>query len=300
MKLEELLRNFGPPVRLRRIAMPSTRSPGTPVLLLSDLHFGEVVDPEATGGTNAYNTQIAKARLRDVADRAVELWQHHLVHRKQYTQVVLVLAGDIISGVIHDELLATNDSAIMQQILDVVASLEDTVRRLEKLAPVCIVAVPGNHGRVSSDKAYKQYARQSFDWLIYQVLARITGVPTFAPASDRVQIEIARHRVLVIHGNQFRGGVGQVGASGPIIRGARALSTYIPHDLLLCGHWHTTIITRRVVANGSLVGASEYSLANPNLLPEPPTQVAFTLHPEHGITWVSPIYPRLFLELYGK
>ena len=35
----------------------ASKSPGVPTLFLTDLHYGEVVDPAQVGGVNSYNVE---------------------------------------------------------------------------------------------------------------------------------------------------------------------------------------------------------------------------------------------------
>lgn len=91
-------------------------SAGIPTLLLSDLHWGEVVLANEVDGVNEYSTEIARRRLRRVIEKTCDLLRHHVVG--DYPGIVLCLGGDLISGAIHDELEQTNDGTVMQQALD--------------------------------------------------------------------------------------------------------------------------------------------------------------------------------------
>src|SRR5579872_2208849 len=44
------------------------KSPGTPHLTLSDLHWGEFVDPKQMDGINSFSLAIARRRLRTVIE----------------------------------------------------------------------------------------------------------------------------------------------------------------------------------------------------------------------------------------
>ena len=54
------------------------RSAATLVVMLSDTHFDEVVNPEEMEGLNAYNRQIAVMRLEKRAQNVVKLSRHYL------------------------------------------------------------------------------------------------------------------------------------------------------------------------------------------------------------------------------
>jgi hypothetical protein len=81
-------------------------------LLLSDLHWGEVVRAEEIGGANEYDMAVAQSRLRNVIQTTIELLREHVVG--DYPGIVVPLGGDMISCSIHDELQQTNDLQRME------------------------------------------------------------------------------------------------------------------------------------------------------------------------------------------
>lgn len=276
----------------------SPGTPGVPVLFLSDLHIGEVVRPEEVRGSNGFNLAIARARLRQTAEVAVTLLRSHMAH-PHYEGLLLLLGGDIISGGLHDELVQTDvpetplgQSRVAAELLsDLVAFL------VREMGRVSVYGVPGNHGRVSRRPRAKLYAQDNLDYHTYLMLERdhraTEGVDFNFPASRDLTIEVAGHRLLLTHGDQFRGGDGMIGPIGPVVRGdirKRILGEALgdSHDLLLCGHFHQMIATRRVMVNGSLKGYDEYALGI-GAPWEPPQQLLFTLHPRLGVNWIMPI-----------
>ena len=81
----------------------SGRMAGVPTLFLSDLHWGEVVNPEEIGSVNEYNLEIAHQRLERCIDTATSLLKDYFRDAK-YPGIVLALGGDMLSGDIHEEL----------------------------------------------------------------------------------------------------------------------------------------------------------------------------------------------------
>ena len=92
------------------------KSAATLVVMLSDLHFDEVVLPEEVDYLNAYNRQIAKMRLEKWAQNVVKLARHHL-SGVTWDGVVILLGGDIFSGDIHEELVETNEDTMLGSLL---------------------------------------------------------------------------------------------------------------------------------------------------------------------------------------
>lgn len=287
--------------------------PGVPVLMLSDLHWGETVKPIEVRRVNGYNMAIAQARLKRVAETAVELFHTHLAHTEDYPGIVLLLGGDLISGEIHDELTRTNDADIMEQCRDCAEHLVGVVRLLAKEFPrVDIWSVPGNHGRTSRKPPMKSYSLTNFDWLISHMVAmtcsamRLDNVHPHLSSAREVDIPIGKHTIHLMHGDQFKGGDGIIGPLGPITRGdvkKRYSSAMMPgkkgYDILALGHFHQATYQRRLIVNGSLKGYDEFALAQ-NFPWEPPIQMAWTVHPKYGVNWLMPILGGEFKRMWPK
>lgn len=271
---------------------------GVPTIFASDWHWAEVVDSKQIGGVNSYNIKIAQERARTLIETSVDLLKNHFAN-PIYPGIVFVLGGDMVSGDIHEELSASNEMEMMPTVLDIWAVLSWCINRLaDEFGKVFIPCVTGNHGRSTFKIRNKGRNHTSFDWLIYQFLAkRFEG-------DDRIHFLISDgadayysvygHKYLLTHGDQFRGGDGVIGALGPIIRGdhrKRSRNSQIDqeYDTMLLGHWHQLIQLQRLIVNGSLKGYDEYAYNN-NFPFEPPRQALWITHPAHGITFSAPVY----------
>lgn len=273
------------------------KGPGVPTLFCSDLHWGEVVSLTQVGGVNEYNVAIANERLRRMIEVAIDLLDNHIKMPK-YPGIVFALGGDMVTGDIHEELTATNEMEIMPVVLDLWAALKWCIERLaDRFGRVFLPCVGGNHGRSTHKIRAKGRNHTSFDWLVYQFLAKAfendKRVTFFIPDGSDAYYSVMGHRYLLTHGDQFRGGDGMIGALGPIIRGdhkKRSRNAQIDqeYDTMLLGHWHQLIQLQRLIVNGSLKGYDEYAYAN-NFGYEPPRQALWITHPEQGITFSAPV-----------
>lgn len=275
----------------------SASSPGVPTLFCSDWHWDEVVEPTQIGGVNRFNREIAHKRLHALTDTALHLLRI-LSPTMDYPGIVVPLGGDMISGNIHDELVATNQFNTMPTILDILGKLtwmiDQLLREFNKIFLPC---VSGNHGRNTHKIWTKDRHATSFDWLIYNLLAKHyendKRVTFLIPDGPDAYYRIYSHRFLLTHGDQFRGGDGMIGALGPIIRGdhkkrSRNAQIDMEYDTMLLGHWHQYIHHSRVIVNGSLKGYDEYAYTN-NFGFEVPQQALWVNHYKHGITYRMPV-----------
>ena len=90
---------------------------GVPSLFASDWHWGEVVDPNQINGVNQFNIAIAQDRAKVMVEKSIDLLKNHIAH-SNYPGIVFILGGDMVSGDIHEELMATNAMEIMPTVID--------------------------------------------------------------------------------------------------------------------------------------------------------------------------------------
>jgi hypothetical protein len=288
----------GPPGWLTKRPRSKTRHHGTPWLMLSDLHLDEVVYPEQVMGMNAYNREIALARLNKTAHNFVEVTQDYWAG-VVYDGTVIVLGGDIFSGDIHEELKETNEDTMLGSVdywidplADVISLAADTFGRVH------VPVVPGNHGRTTRRPRAKFRARDNFDWFVGAQLARTFRNDkriTF-DLSDSADCLVPSygHRVMVTHGDQASGGQGIGGIWPPLMRldarkRQRQEAVKQGYELLVMGHWHTLTFGPSFIVNGAMKGYDEYAFTQ-NFGFEPPSQAAWLMTPEHGKTWTAPIF----------
>lgn len=272
--------------------------PGVPSTLWSDWHWGEVVEPGQIGGVNEYNLPIAHQRARMLVEKVVYLLRSHVVNPK-FPGIVVNLGGDMFSGDIHDELAQTNDIPLMPAVIDLYGVLRWALLTLaDEFGQVFVACVTGNHGRNTKKPRAKGRNFTNFDWLLYQFINKSfeddRRITFLIPDGPDALYRIYGHRYLLTHGDQFRGGDGQIGAIGPITRGnkrklARNSAINRDYDTMLLGHWHQYMPLHRQIVNGSLKGYDEYANLN-NFEYEPPTQALWLTHAEHGITIQMPVY----------
>ncbi len=264
------------------------------VLDWSDLHAGEVVSLEETGGLNEYNWEIMLKRQ----DRLREALFSYQDNRPYPVRKLHVFAlGDMLSGNIHGELEATNEiplaEATVQLGLDGAEWLESLTERFELIE---FAGVVGNHPRAHK----KPWAKQGYDnadWTAYHVMA------TSLKRNKRISFDIPKanqHRVMVAdrfanllwHGDGVRSSMPGIPWGG-VSRRVNALrnqyvSGGIPVDYFHNGHFHqaNAVEQGRIIVNGSIKGVDEYSLKAFGG-GQPPCQVLSTFHPKRGLTDVS-------------
>jgi len=276
----------------------TVKSPGVPTLQLSDFHWGERVFPKQVNNVNEFTVAIARDRLKYAVETAIHLCRI-LDRDMRYPGIVVPLGGDMVSGAIHEELRASNEIPTMPTVLDLVDNLVPAIRTLaDTFGAVFLPCVSGNHGRDTMKIYAKGRNHTSFDWLLYQFLARALQhdkrVQFYIPEASDAAYRIYGYKYLLTHGDQFRGGDGMIGALGPILRGdhkkrSRNAQVGADYDTMVIGHWHQRIMLNRVIVNSCLKGYDEYAFAN-NFPFEQPSQNLWITNPHYGITYSMPVY----------
>lgn len=278
-------------------------TPGVPSTTWSDWHFGEVVRPEEVGYVNEFNTEIGQERARDLVESIIDLSYTHMVN-PVYPGIVVNVAGDMITGDIHEELQDTNDRYTFQSMLDVQDSLIAGLTLLaDKFGHVFVPAVIGNHGRNTKRFRMKGRAFTSFEWHMYQQIERHfkaigdTRIQMLVSNEADAHYRIYDHRYLVTHGDSLgvKGGDGIIGSLGPIMRGAIKVGRAEQQigrdfDTIVMGHWHQLISLRGIEVNGSLKGYDEYARLGLRAPYERPTQALWFTHYKYGVTAKWSVY----------
>lgn len=303
--LSKLLSAKKAPVVNIKKSGPSTLA-GVPLLFLSDLHWGETVDPKQIEGLNEFNLSIATKRLDRVVEKSSELWFNHMAGQ-YYDGLVLALGGDLLSGNIHEELRQTNDDTILECVLDLSNKLAAHILYLSRqFKRIYIPCVVGNHGRLDRKPTAKNAVKDNFDWQVYRITRELVdtalkgtqyeGVVTFDIAESLdLNFSIYGTNYLLTHGDQIGGGSGVGGFWPSMMRTAYrkqerlAAANQPGFHYMMCGHFHKYGNVSNVIVNGSLKGYDEW-VYKMNFGYEEPKQAMWITHPALGITQHHPIF----------
>jgi len=283
-----------PPTRQPIPVRPARANSAIPIIVASDWHVGETVDPRTVAGRNSYDPSVAKKRATRFFQSSVRLIQLARSGVKIDTAVFAVL-GDIITGYIHEELEESNSLSPTEEVLfalELITSGIDFLLEHGKLRRLIVPCCYGNHGRTGKQRKVSTAARNSFEWLMYQVLGKLY-------ANDkRVEVLISdgAHLYLDVHGRvlrfhhgddiRYQGGVG--GLSIPMRKAIDSWAHFRDCDFTICGHWHQLLFGPDFVVNGSLIGYSAYALSVKARF-EHPQQAFFLIDKDYGRTLMAPI-----------
>jgi len=239
------------------LAIPSalTAEGISPILCLSDLHFGEVIE---VNGLQTFNVEIAKERFDSVIDKAIETRE---LDCYEVDEFIVLLAGDIIDGelIYPGHAFETDGDAYKQLQIAIKHIWKGLVRLSEVFGVVRVHCVAGNHGRAS--RLHSQMS--NWDNVLYLSLQLMASIQTkydievHVPHQMWTDFNVRDWRV---HSRHI--GVTQAATAGP---GRKVMTWLDQHDaqLFFYGHYHNPEMYssgyRRIFKNGSLPPANDFA-----------------------------------------
>jgi hypothetical protein len=261
------------------------------VAVASDWHVEEAVNPASVNGLNDYNLSVAEKRIAAFFSSVVRLTDIQRAGADIDT-CCLFLGGDLMSGYIHEELMETNALSPTETILwlqeRIVAGIELLQKHFQRIVIPCSF---GNHGRTTKKPRHATGYRNSYEWLLYRVLAQrdYEGPVEFQVADSYFNFVKLYGKVLRFHHGdniRYQGGVG--GLTIPVEKAIANWNRAQPADLDVFGHWHQQQQNPKWCSNGSLIGYNAYALSIKAQY-EPPQQTYFLFDHKRGRTITAPI-----------
>jgi hypothetical protein len=279
------------PHRIEKIK--TNRSEATAVVLASDWHCEETVNPKTINQLNSFSLNIATARaemfFRNTA-RLMEIFEEHT----HIDKLVLALLGDFISGSIHDELMEGNalrpiDAMLFAQNL-VASGIEYLIANTDK--QILIPCHSGNHGRATHKQRHATEAGNSFEYYMYHTLAnhfRNEPRVKFLISEGYISyLEVYNTTLRFHHGHniKYQGGVG--GIFIPAFKAINQWNKAHWADIDCFGHFHQMKNGGNFISNGCLIGYNAYAQSIKADF-ERPTQAFFLINPNYGVEMVTKI-----------
>lgn len=288
--------NSLPAVTTPPLVVPKTTKPTVEsvVLVGSCWHIGEVINRDAMGGLNEYNFDVFCRRLGFLVDRTIKFTQKNM-SAHIFDELHIFLTGDMVSGIIHDELRETNELNIVEQAhlgsLVAAMAIQELARAFPRVIVTCVV---GNHGRVTHQKYFKNKQQVNWDYVFYNNLAVLLknqkNVSFNIPLSFWAGVEVKGHKFLVMHGDLVRswGGIPFYGLNREVAKWVQIKAAEKDFFHYFVGsHFHTHAELQtpsgQNILNGSLKGGDEYAIGLG--LYGDPVQLLFGVHQAYGKTW---------------
>jgi hypothetical protein len=275
------------------------KSETIPVLLCSDWHVEEPVNPRTVLGANEYSLDIAHQSIVEMTKTAMRLIELKRAGTK-IRKFVLWLGGDFITGHIHDE----NKSVCTLPPVEAIMWAEDRVYTLIEhflkdgnFDQIIIPCSCGNHARTTQRKNIAQQSETSYEWGMYNHLSReYKNNPRIKfvlnPGLFCTVEMFDKYKVRFHHGDsiRYRDGIG--GLTIPLNKRIAKWNENGREVYMDClGHWHTYMPGRKAIVNGSIIGYNAFA-QECGFAVEPPEQTLFFIEARHGLTSIEPLFVR--------
>jgi hypothetical protein len=267
----------------------------TMVVLLSDIHAEERVDPDTVNGLNEYSLEVCDQRMSELMERFAVLLEHERRLAK-IDRVVVWLGGDLISGHIHDDTAELAQLAPLTATRWIGARLRGFLDAVSENAREVIVTTnSGNHGRSTEKLRVGTELEHSFEQNLYLTMAaaeKRKNVRWQVGTGYLNYLDLDGFLIRFHHGHAIKYGGGVGGITIPTNKAIAAWDAVKRADLTCFGHWHQFQWLRagRYVANGSVIGHSAYA-TRIKAAYEPPCQACIVIdHGRHEVTKAMPIY----------
>lgn len=267
----------------------------TVVISCCDWHVGESVPPEEVGQLNAYSLDIAAARC----DRLWEKVEEMIEHERQLAdirEIVLWLGGDLISGVIHEELAETNEAGILSCLKFVQERVCEGLSILSNIKGIEQIFVPcsrGNHARQTAHVRHHRSDQHNFEDILFHTLAlahrHLSKIHFMVAPAPFLVTPIQNQTCRFTHGDLIRYHGGVLGVGVPIVKAIAKWDANQPADVTFLGHYHQATWHRKYIMSGSLVGFDQYAQSI-GAQYEPPSQQLTVISQKRGVTKSYPLF----------
>lgn len=221
------------------------------IVHLTDIHTGIEID----NFKNQFNEEILKQRLQHYAEQIITIQNTH------QSENCYIIIGEVLSGIIHNELRIQNNMDMMQQFKYVCELITQMILTLRShFDNIYVYVTEGNHSRISPKKE-DSLKGENMDILVpFYLQARFMQAEDVHIYENSDPIEIARfhvrgHLVMAAHGD--RDTVENVVQNWTMMFGEKP-------DLVYLGHRHTnamkTVYDTKVIQSGCVSGSDEYAV----------------------------------------
>lgn len=283
--------------------VPHSGQPQSALLLLSDTHVGQVVQPSQTLGFGIYNFDVFLARLKFVENSVRSILQDHT--NTAVPELVICLGGDMLHGALNHSAEVAQHTTLFGQFYGAGHALAQFLRNLAPIVPkIRIQTAVGNHPRWGHQHKMPTHNRFSnLDHFLYayvQALTREIGNIEWQLDMQPFSLfDVQGFRFHLSHGDHLRGGDKALGIPNHSVGRMVSANAQLfgKHDLpaphyYLTGHLHRDIALPHArgsfIVNGGFAGIDGYGLTE-NFSPVDPTQTFFLVHPKYGRTATYPI-----------
>ena len=219
---------------------------------LTDIHTGI----EINTWKNVFNEDVLKQRIEKYTSDILDI---RGLHQSQNCYLVI---GEILSGLIHNNLRLQNNMDLMEQfkyISELISAM--LVKLANNFNHVYVYTTPGNHSRISPKKEESLDGENMDVLLPFYLKARLQNVENISICDNTIEPEIAMFN---IRGNNVFSSHGHKDSPVSVVQNFTMMFGIKP-DIVLLGHRHTngltTVYDTKVIESGCVSGNDQYAIS---------------------------------------
>ena len=219
---------------------------------LTDIHTGI----EINTWKNVFNEDVLKQRIEKYTSDILDI---RGLHQSQNCYLII---GEILSGLIHNNLRLQNNIDLMEQfkyISELISAM--LVKLANNFNHVYVYTTPGNHSRVSPKKEDSLDGENMDVLLPFYLKARLQNIENVSICDNTIEPEIAMFN---IRGNNVFSSHGHKDSPANVVQNFTMMFGIKP-DIVLLGHRHTngltTVYDTKVIESGCVSGNDQYAIS---------------------------------------
>lgn len=219
---------------------------------LTDVHCGV----EIHNWKNDFDEDILKKRIEKFTSDILDIQG---MHESENCYLVI---GEILSGIIHNNLRLQNNMDLMEQfkfVSELISAM--LIRMANHFNHIYVYTTPGNHSRISP-KNEDALDGENMDILLpFYLKARMQNIKNITICDNTIEPEIAMFN---IRGNNVFAAHGHKDSPSSVVQNFTMMFNIKP-DIVLLGHRHTngltTVYDTKVIESGCCSGSDNYAVS---------------------------------------
>lgn len=217
---------------------------------LTDIHTGI----EIHNWKNDFDSDILKQRIEKFTSDILDIRGMH------QSENCYLVVGEILSGIIHNNLRLQNNMDLMEQFKYVSELISAMLSRMANhFNHIYVYTTPGNHSRISPKKEDALDSENMDVLLPFYLKARMQNFENITICDNNIEPEIAMFN---IRGNNIFAAHGHKDSSSNVVQNFTLMFGIKPQIVLL-GHRHTnsmeTVYDTKVIQSGCVSGSDNYA-----------------------------------------
>lgn len=219
---------------------------------LSDIHCGI----EIHNWKNDFDENILRKRIEKYTADIIDIKNQH------NSENCFLVIGEILSGLIHNNLRLQNNMDLMEQfkyVSELISAMLSTLA--SHFSHIYVYVTPGNHSRISPKKEDSLDGENMDVLLPFYLKARMQNFKNISICENSVEQEIAMFN---IRGNNVFASHGHKDSPASVVQNFTMLFNIKP-DIVLLGHRHTnameTVYDCKVLQSGCVSGTDQYAMS---------------------------------------